>query len=311
MKTYSSYYGTSSTTGDIQRIINNNSADNLTWGMEMINDAARYLVPKYYFNERTFTPAGGTVANQQFYPLPPQLDKLINLTVTIGSVLWQPKECPSRAMWDNLNVIQFSQDFPSYFFIYNGQVGIWPTPASNGNVISMNYKTRTIDLSMPDVTDVTSSQTMTTTQGSTTLTASGSVFLNWMVGQWFRIPYTSVNTTCGDNQWYQIASITNATTAVLMQPYGGSSITGAPFTIGQVSLIPENYQDLPLYRMGEIYYTTRITDVNKAGLYKQKWDEGFEALNDQFGSKTNSVVVNDTDVQVINPSLFPRSITGH
>ena len=101
MKTYSNYFGTATTTGDIQRIINNNATDNLTWGIEQINDANRYLVSKYYFNERTYLPPGGTIAQTQFYNLPPQVKKVINVTVTIGNVLWQPTECSSRQEWDN------------------------------------------------------------------------------------------------------------------------------------------------------------------------------------------------------------------
>ena len=283
----------------------------MLWGIEQINDATRYLVSKYYFNERTYIVPGGTVSGQQFYNLPAQVKKLINLTVNIGNVLWQPQECPSRQYWDNLNTVQFNQDYPSYFFVYNGQVGIYPVPSSAGNVITMNYKTRIVDLAMPDITDTTSGFTMAATNNSTTITASGNVFLNWMVGQWIRLPYSSTNSTSGDNQWYQISSITSATTAILDNVYSGSTVTGAKFTIGQVSILPEDYEDLPLYRMGIIYYTTRFPDATRAQLYQKLWDDGEEALNEEFGSKTSSIVLNDTDVQQWNPNLYQRGITGH
>ncbi len=299
--------GTASLTGDIQRIINNSNADNLLWGIEQINDATRYLVSKYYLNERSYTIP--TASQTQFYNLPPAIKKLINVTVTIGSVLWQPQECPTRQFWDSLNVITFYQDFPSYFFVYNGQVGIFPIPSSAGNTITMNYKTRIVDLSMADVTDTTSSQTMAITTNTTTLTASGSVFKNWMAGQWVRIPFSSTDAANGDNQWYQIASVTNATTAVLMNKYTGATVTGGAFTIGQVSILPEDYQDLPLYRMGVIYYTTRLPDATRAGLYQKLWDEGLAKLDAEYGSKTSSIVLNDTDQPIANPNLFVRSLT--
>lgn len=311
MKTYSAYFGTTTVTGDIQRVINNSAADNLTWGMEMVNDANRYLISKYYFNERSYIVPGGTISGTQFYNLPPNVQKLTNVTVAIGNVLWQPKECPTRQYWDTLNTIQFNQDYPSYFFIYNGQVGIWPTPSSSGNVVTINYKTRIVDLTQTDVTNVTSSQTMSATNNSATLTASGNVFLNWMAGQWIRIPFSSTNSTSGDDQWYQIQSITNATTAVLMNQYTGSSVTGASFTIGQVSILNESYQDLPLYRMGIIYYTTRFPDPTRADFYQKLWNDGEARLNAEFGSKTTSIILTDTDAPIINPSLFPQSITGH
>lgn len=306
MKTYSSYFGTATIPGDLQRHFNNSASDNLTWGIEMINDSIRYLVTKYYFNERTYIVPGGTVANTQFYNLPGQIKKMINITVLIGNVLWQPQECPSAQYWDALNVITFQQDFPSWFFIFNNQVGLWPIPSSSGNVITLRYKVRTVDLSMPDVTDVTSAQTMSVTANSLTITASGSVFLNWMAGQWIRIPYTTNNATSGDNQWYQIDTVTSATVAKLKNQYTGSTIAGAPFTIGQVSILPEDYQDLPLFRTMVEYYTVRFPDPVRAQQYQAMWDAGEERLNEEFGSKTSSVVVADTSQSVVNPNLFSR-----
>jgi hypothetical protein len=300
MKTYSSY------NTDIQRVINNNLADNLTWGMELVNDSIRYLVSKYYLNERSYTDT--TVSGQQFYNLPSQVKELTNLTVSIGGVLWQPIPCATRQRWDALNVVPFTQDFPSYFFVFNEQVGIYPKPASNGNTITMNYKTRVIDLSMADVTNTTSSQTMTFTNGSATITATGAVFVNWMIGQWIRSPFTTTSSTSGDNEWYQIDSITSSSVAVLKNKYQGSTVSGAAFTIGQVPILPEDYQDLPLYRMGIVYYTTRFPDPARAQLYQGLYDKGEEKLNAEFGQKTSSVVINDTDSSLINPNLFARNI---
>lgn len=301
MKTYTSYQT------DIPRIINNSLTDNVTWATEMINDSIRYLVTKYFFNERSYTTT--TVASQQFYNLPPQVKKVINVTVNIGNVLWQPKECPTREFWDALNVISFTQDFPSYFYIYNGQVGIYPKPASSGNTISINYKTRIVDMSMADVTQTTSSSTISATLGNTSIVTSSAAFLNWMAGNWIRIPYSSTNSTSGDNQWYQIDTIGSPTLATMKNPYAGTTVTGANFTVGEVSILPEDYQDLPLYRMAIIYYTTRFPDPVKAAQYQALWDAGEKKLNDEFGSKTDNVVLTDVDAPIINPNLFPRTVS--
>lgn len=303
MKTYSNYYSS-----DIQRIINNSLQDNIDWGMEVVNDSIRYLVTKYYFNERTYTTTTG--ASTQFYNLPPQVKKLINLTVNIGGVLWSPKECPSREYWDALNVISFVQDFPSYFFVYNGQVGIYPKPASAGNTITMNYKTRIADLSMADVTSTSSSSTVAITTNTTTVTASGGTpFKAWMAGNWIRVPHSSTDAANGDNQWYQIDSVTSSTILVLKNAYTGATVTGAAFTVGEVPILPEDYQDLPLYRMGVIYYTTRFPDPARAQLYQKQWDDGMKALDEEFGSKTTNVVLPDIGGQMDNPNLFQKSLT--
>ena len=298
MKTYTSYVN------DIPRIINNSSSDNVTWGIEMINDAIRYLVTKYYFNERSYTTT--TTAQTQFYNLPPQIKKLINLTVSIGGVLWQPKECPTRELWDNLNVVTFYADYPSYFFVYNGQVGIYPSPSSGSNTITMNYKTRIPDLSQADY----STGTVSITTNTATVTGSGTTFTKSMAqGGWIRLSHSSTDAANGDNQWYEISTWNSTTSLTLKNLYTGATVSGASYTIGEVPILPEDYQDLPLYRMGVIYYTTRFPDAVRAAEYQKLWDDGMARLNEEFGSKTSSVVLQDTDQPIINPNLFLRNVS--
>lgn len=297
MKTFSSY------TTDIPRILGNSLTDNVNWGMEMVNDSIRYLVSKYYFNERSYTDT--TVAQQQFYNLPPRVKKVINCTVNIGNVLWQPKECPSRQYWDALNVITFYQDYPSFFFVYNGQLGIWPAPSSAGNTITINYKTRISELSMADYT----TGTVAITTNTTPVVGSGTAFAQYMAGGYIKIPHSATDTANGDNQWYEIASITSTAVLNLKNPYTGGTVTSNSYIIGEVPILPEDYQDLPLYRMGLIYYTTRFPDATKAALYQKLWDDGEAKLNEEFGSKTTNVILTDTEQPIINPNLFVRTVS--
>lgn len=228
------------------------------------------------------------------------------MTVTIGGVLWQPVECTSKSRWDYLNTITFYQDFPSEFFVYNGQVGIWPNPSSSSNTITMNYKTRITDLSQADYT----TGTVAITTNTTTVTGSGTTWTQAMVeGGWIRVSHSATDAANGDNQWYEISSITNATTLVLKNKYTGATVTGGTYTLGQTSILPEDYQDLPLYRMGIIYYTTRFPDRDRAQMYQKLWDEGEQKLNEEFGSKTSSVVLQDKEVAMLNPNLFQRNVT--
>ncbi len=314
MKSYTSYFGTATASpaysdGGIARIINNTQSDNLTWAMELVNDSLRYLTTRYFWNEKsvTFTTTSGT----QFYNLPAQLKKVINITITIGNVLWQPKECSSRQLWDALNVIQFNQEFPYYYFIYGNQIGIWPTPSTTGDTVTINYKSRIVDLSMADVTNTTTGNTLTVTNGTTTVIATTAgtttTFSNWMQldNTYLRVPYSSG----GDMQWYPIATVASGTTAYLSMPYSGATVSGAAFTIGQMPLLIEDYQDLPLYRMGHIYYTTRFPDPTRAQLYKGLYDEGFRRLDDEFSNKSTNVVLSDQDQPLVNPNLYAPKIT--
>lgn len=315
MRTFSTYYGTASASpaysdGSIARIINNTKTDNLDWAIQEVNQSTRYLVTRYYFNERTYTMTTGTQV--QFYNLPPQVKKLINVTVTIGGVVWVPSEVPTRDQWDKLNVIPFYQDYPSNFYVYNGQVGLFPIPATAGNTLTMNYKTRIPDLSMADITSTSSGRTVSVSNGTTTVTASGTsaVFHSWMAGNgWMRIPHSNTDAANGDNQWYQIASVTSGTQVVLANPYTGSAVTGGGFTVGECSILPEDYQDLPLYRMAYLYYSTRFVDPAQATKFNKLWTEGLAALDEEFATKTTSVALPDIDTPFTNPNLYQRHLS--
>lgn len=296
---------------DIPRIINNSLADNISWAKEQVNDALRYLTTRYFWNETSTTLT--TVQGQQFYNLPGNIDKFINITITIGNVLWQPQECSSRRLWDALNVIQFQQEFPYYYYIYGNQVGIWPTPTNSTDTITINYKHRIIDLSIDDITNSTTGNTITVTNGTTTLvaTTSGTTnsFFHWMAGNAsIRIPFAN-SSASGDNQWYPIASVTSGTTAFLANPYSGATAAGCGFTIGQIPLLMETYQDLPLYRMGYTYYTTRFPDGAKSELYSKLWEDGIKELDKQFTDKSTNVVLSNDQMPLVNPNLYINNLT--
>jgi len=289
-----------SLTNDYGILSLNNSAANITQGTRLINDAIRVIVNKFYFNESSFTTT--TVAGQQFYNLPPQCRKIINVTGTIGTVVWVTKDCPDRNYWDVLNTIPFTQDFPMFHFIWNQntQVGIWPTPASNGNTITVNYQKRNIDLSQADYT----TGTVTATNASSTLTFAGSTLVGNMANRWIQISAPQ-----GDNQWYQILSVNvGASTAVLYGNYTGTTVSGASFTIGEMPVLPEDYQDLPLYRALEVYFTSIVPNVNQAKLYQGLYERGYEQLNADYGSKVTSVVLTSEDAPLINPNLFQNNV---
>jgi hypothetical protein len=130
-----------------------------------------------------------------------------------------------------------------------------------------------------------------------------------MAGNWIRIPFDSTNSKSGDNQWYQISAVASPTALTLKNPYSGATVSGASFTVGEVPILPEDYQDLPLYRLGIIYYTTRFPDPARAQQYQALYDVGEAKLNEEFGSKTVSVVLNDTTDAILNPNLFQQNVS--
>lgn len=313
MKTFTSYQkefttaagNTSTTTGST------NSLDNLSWGMRMINDGIRELATIFYFNEVPYIIPGGTVANQQGYQLPADFEKIMNITVQVGGLLYQPKESPSKQHFDFLNVVPYYNDFPQFYYIFNGKVLLYPTPATSGNIATINYKKRVTDIAMDDVTDISSGKTVSVTTNTTTITASGAgVFKKWMgYNGWIQIPFGTTDASSGDGRWYKIASVTSDTVIELLNPYMGATVTGGKFTVGDVPILPEDYQNLPLYKTLKTYFTARVTNKVKSDLYSGLYTDGYKLLDDKYGSKTTSPVLTDEDYPVYNPNLFPRNLT--
>lgn len=388
----------------------NNSTANQARGLQLINQSLRYLTQKYFFNEQQHQTL--TVANQQVYTLPFDAKDIINETVLVGGILWQPLDASSRQFWDSLNTIPFYSDFPQFSYRFKAnQIQLFPTPTSSNDPIQINYKRRITDLQATDyttgtitatqwksggivftknsanlkgttlsytpvpssnndqsandtvvlsgsnipspfvagttyyivsVSNVTSSLSnpgnqdftfqLSATQNGSAITptssagvspiqggpiiaynqagnvivGSGTAFTPNMAGRWLNIPETTSSTTSGDNKWYQILSVTDSTHLTLFNDYQGLSATGASYTIGQVPILPEDYQDLALYRALWIYYTSIVPNGAQAKGYQALYETGKEVLDYEFGSKVTSPVLTPPNAPVFNPNLFPR-----
>lgn len=282
-------------------LTNNTATANLALGDQLINDSLRYLTTKYFFNERSYTVPGGTIASTQTYDLPYNIKTIINCYINVGNIRYQPKEVPSKAFWDSLNFVPYTSDIPQYYYIYNKQIMFFPTPASSSNAITINYKARTTDLSQADYTTGTN---VVATNGSKVVTGTGTTFTASMVGRWIQF-----GAPLGDNNWYEIASYTSTTVLGLVNQYQGTTATCTAFTIGEMPWLPEDYQDLPIYRACEIYFTSRVPDASRAELYKGLYNTGLERLDAEFGSKSFSVAITPANTDVINPNLFARSLS--
>lgn len=296
---------TTSYQNDFTNLSSNTESSNATLGLKLVNDSIRYLVGVLFLNEASYTVPGGTVAGTAAYQLPFNNKQVVNSTVLIGSVLWQPTEVATRKAYDALNVIPFQNDFPQYYYIWNNQLLLWPTPATSAQAITINYKKRLRDLSAADYT----AGTVSVTSASTTVTGSGTSWTTNMAGRWIQIPMTASNTTSGDDEWYQIASVANATSLTLLNAYTGQTVSGGTHTIGEVPILPEDYQDLPLYRALYIYFSTIRKDAQQAALNLGLYTEGYKLLDAEYGSKTSSVGLTPTNMNVINPNAFQNNIS--
>lgn len=282
-------------------LTNNSVAANLTLGDKLINIAIRQILNKrkWPFLEKSDT--DDTVASQQFYNLKADYGSLISVTITVGSVVHHPKEITTRRQWDALNETSSTSDTPKWYYIFNDQVGFYPKPSSADNTITEYFLRRGVNLSIADFTTGT---IVTATNGSTAIVGGSTSWTAGMAGKWIKITPTAA-AKGGDGIWYEIASITDGTNLVLEKEYIGTSIaTGsAAYIIGDVSLIPEDFQYLPIYKAIEVYYSSVKPEVAQASLYRELYNDGLADLVAQFSSKSDDVVVSEGAGEAVNPNL--------
>lgn len=153
------------------------------------------------------------------------------------------------------------------------------------------------------------SSNMTYNVISNVITGSATSWTEDMGGRWIQITANSTsNTTSGDQNWYQIYNVASSTSLTLVNNYQGNTVVGGSYTIGEMPILPEDYQDLPLYRALEIYYTSITPSPTQAELYKGLYDSGYVRLSEEYGNKSTDPSIYSTDVDLQNPNLFLRNI---
>lgn len=280
------------------------SSDNLSLGDTLMNEEEKKIINSraWDFIQRVFTDT--TVASQQFYNLPVNYKKLIGQpTITVGSVTYSPQEAPDRATWDWINSVSFTSDVPQFFYIFNKQIGFFPTPSSSSNTITLPIEIQARDLSIADYTTGT---ILSVANGATTVEGTGSpAWTSGMAGRFIQISEDN-SATSGDNQWYEIASVTDVDTLELVLPYQGTSIAAATqaYKLAQISILPDGYHNLPVYKAAQEYYIQNI-EAAKADRFKTLYDDLFRTLISDRGSKTSDVSINDgRNIGIKNPNLY-------
>lgn len=286
-------------------LANNNSSTALSLFDELLNDTTRGITTAEAWPWMQEQGTTTTVASTQYYSLPNDCEKLLNVTITVGTYLWQPIEVTSREQWDAINQITtFTSNYPQYYFVTDNTVGIYPIPSTSSYTITLNYQLRVADLS---VADYTTGTVDVITNGATTVTGSGTTWTTPMAGRWIKITPGNTATSSGDGMWYKIASVASATSLTLSRAYQGTSLTtgaSAAYTIGQMSLLPEAHQQLPLWGALELYFTSVQPEPDRATMYKRMYAEGLKKLSEDEGAPSVSPVLSTQRAPFVNPNIF-------
>lgn len=260
---------------------NDSGTENLLKGDTLMNEGDRKVITSkpWRFREKTITKS--TVASQQFYLI--GNGRVRNVIVTIGTTVYTPCEIKTRDDWDRLNQSLSTSNTPEYYFVGDGRIGFYPTPSSaTSNAIEVHIFQGHKDLSIADYTTGT-----IITTSSTTITGSGTSWTSQMAGRWLRITDTSTANT-GDGEWYEILSVTSSTVLELRSPYLGTAISAgsAAYTIGQSSIIPEDFQMISVHYALNQYFAYVQPEKERAELAKLDYLEGIKALQIEHGGST-------------------------
>ena len=279
-----------------QSLTNNVETANTTLGADLINSFIRkYCVSnggKWWFLEKVTTQS--TVASQQAYTIPQSTRKIVDLYVTVGTTVYSPIAVEDPALWKRILQSQLgTSDRAEFYYRQGSQVLLAPTPGSSGNTITIRTRREVVDLRNADYTTGTVSATL----ASTGIVGSGTTFTSAMVGRY-------INLTSGDGQWYEISAFTDTTHITLNAPYEGATVSGSSFTLGESSILPISYHEMPIYDAAAVYWATE--DSNRSRMFKEIADGLYEGMLTEAGEKTEGAYMLPVDNLVFRDPNVPE-----
>lgn len=241
----------------------------------------------------------------QAYNIPANISKIKNDTINVGQLRFVPAPIQTRGEWDLINFLPYNSDIPNYYFIYNGQLLVWPIPSTTGNIITFNYKARVPDLNIADYITGTLSGIVA---GSTSLTGIGTM---WSSVAPLNTDLTYLNIQIkitppsGDGIWYPVSMFTSDTTLVLGVPIvTAPSATASAYTLGQLPLLSEDFHDMLVHGALMTYFSSIKKDEGQFKLFQTMYTERLGLLEDYAGTKSVNVDLG-AQPQFSNPNLYP------
>lgn len=275
-------------------ISRDNSTANETLGKTLLNDFIKQILRlrDWTFNRGTATDL--TEADKQYYPLPYNCGTMRKVQVTVSTTTYVPREVKNEREWAILNMVDMSSDIPTVFFIKPStrELGLYPIPSTTGNTITFSFQKRIKDLGAVDYTD----GTVSATNGSSTITGSGTTWTSAMVGRYIQIT----------DFWYEITAVASTTSLTIQGEFGEDTVSGSSYTIAELVPLLEGFEDVPLWKALAVYFQSRDTAGSRvqAEEYRKLYEEG---LSEMLGSdkKTASNVIDQTRIEAIDVNRWP------
>jgi len=274
---------------ELQNITGDTSAAQLTIFKRWVNDTNKIVSAKAPLLSLEITDTVGTVASQEGYQIPNQIQSIRSVKITMdGGVIYRPRPVEDPRFWEYLQSMQSGDSDITRFFMKEGnKVLLWPEPATADSEIQIRGTRRLRDLSLADYTTGTIAAA---TNGDETVGGTDTAWATNAIGNYMRIDYTY-----GDFRWYEIDSITGVLALELVKGFEGTTFTGQTesYTIGEFSHVPGEFHPLLYFRPLALYYQ-HLEDPTMAERYWRMYDGGKEAgLTSVVGGMLRNLIIND------------------
>lgn len=284
-----------------QRLAKTNNTDDLIQLKLDMNEGYALFnakLSRYFTRKQQFT---DLISGQQIYQTPIDCVRILGITVQVANT-YNPvvKEIRDEFQWRQITSYPIQSNWPTYYFpIGNDQVSLWPVPSQTVvNGMRLYYQQTTSALTVDDVTNITAGVTVSVNNGSVTVTAdSGSPFNADMASLQFQVTDTT------DQTFYEIVSATS-NTLQLKTAYTASSSSNHTWRIGQVSIIPMQYDSAPVHYALWSFFSAQGNEP-RAQYHRTQFDTMMEDCLEEYSSSNVSSVIDYSDDVAYNIWLAP------
>lgn len=256
-----------------------------------------------YVVERT--KYGSAKAGQRSYLLPPDYIKMKSVRFYDGAKWHSPEEIKNLERWHELTSVVHSVSIPDYWFVINEQgnmhLELEGVPVAEGtNNIEIVYEGFQDRLLFP-ADYVTGTVVMT--NGSQTVTGSGTTFTSAMAGRFIR--------PTDGKYWYDIKAYNSATNLTLVNYFQETTLSGAGFVIAEIPRVPPEYGYTILWGACRDYWITRDTAMYNR--FEKLYLADVASLRQRYKAKTKGAVTKGRPVNYRAPSVprnYPSGLIG-
>lgn len=281
------------------------SGSNVALSKTLMNMAIKYVMNLADWNFNKTSVDLTSVASQQYYLLPYNMERVSYVNVYANALWYTPKEIKHGRTWQQINYVTTTYtDVPLYWYFKNSNanIGIFPTPASAGNTIRVGYTKKLRDLS--DTAGYSTGK-INTVADSNVITGAGTTFTPRMVGASLKI--TSATTQTGDF-WYEIIGYSGPT-SITVKPTVPVTLGGGTtaYTIQEMIPFAEGFEDIATWFALDKYYQMRELP-GMANQYSAMWRDALQEMKARDQRSVDGLLKKETPVQYLDPNSDPWAI---